>query len=460
MSMTQDQMVKVMEALAPEFIAAIRAGKVASPQTGQITFSEDEREFYPAELIKVAESVCPSFATHPSLKQWRRAAIQASRKLREAHSETALAFLLRKGVQTIANDWYNVVPREWQDYAGVTQSNTLAEFYPPLYGSQIAGIVPNGERFPEGRIIGENSVLMNYKFGLIESFDRELFDDDQTAQIRLRASRLGQSMALTENIYAAYRFIGAKQSYGSNLTVAASGYSTTDVNGTAFTGPWSTAMYGPGTLPIFASATPASTYGNIPTVMSALGLNGLKLAWSVLLNTKDPLGNKIIVNPNTLLVSSMDALHAPMLVAPPAGVPYYPSPIGQSFGVAAQQTASSATAGQAGGVFGANPFMGLGIKVVVARFLADWAWALGEKGKGFMWQERDALEVVQENPAAGAAFEVDAYRFRSRRRFESDWIGGGSRFWFLGNAGLYNGAAVTVGNTSVGATAVGVSGAF
>lgn len=460
--MTQEQMVKMMEAIAPDFVSAIRAGAPVTGAKGQVYISEDEREFYPTELIKVAEAVCPSFATHKSLKEWRRTAIRASRAMREATSETALAFLLRKGVQTLANDWYNVVPREWQDYAAVAQSTTIAEFYPPLYGSQIAGLVPAGERFPEGRIIGENSVLTNYKFGLIESFDRELFDDDQTGQIRLRASRLGQSMALTENIYAAYRFIGTKQAYGNAgtlLTVPASLYSTSDVNGTAFTGPWSTAMYGPGTLPVFNSGAGAATYGNTPTVHSALGLNGLKLAWSVLLNVKDPLGNKVIVNPNTLLVSSMDALHAPMLVSPPAGVPYYPSPIGQSFGVT-QQTASNATAGQAGGVFGANPFMGLGIKVVVARFLADWAWALGEKGKGFMWQERDALEVVQENPAAGAAFEVDAYRFRSRRRFESDWIGGGSRFWFLGNAGLYNNVGVVVGNSTVGATATGVSGAF
>ena len=70
----------------------------------------------------------------------------------------------------------------------------------------------------------------------------------------------------------------------------------------------------------------ATSYGNVPTVMSALGFNGLKLAWSVLLNEKDPLGNKIIVKPNTLPVSSMDALHAPMLAAPPGGCAVLPGP--------------------------------------------------------------------------------------------------------------------------------------
>jgi len=177
-------------------------------------------------------------------------------------------------------------------------------------------------------------------------------------------------------------------------------------------------------------------FGNRPAAYAAMALNPLKQGWSDMLNAKDPLGNKIIVNPNTLLHSSKDALHAPMLVTPPAGVPYYPAPIGLS-----GQTASTATSGSVGGgVFGANPFMGLGIKTVLARFLADWAWALGERAKGFVFQERNPLEVIQETPASGAAFEVDAFRFRSRRRFEADWITGGSRFWWLGNDGSVTGS--------------------
>jgi hypothetical protein len=84
--------------------------------------------------------------------------------------------------------------------------------------------------------------------------------------------------------------------------------------------------------------------------------------------------------------------------------------------------------------------VGLGIKVVVAKFLADWAWAIGEAKKGFIFQERDPLEVIQEAAATGAAFQFDAMRYRSRRRFEADWIAGGSRFWFLGNDGSQAGS--------------------
>ena len=388
---------------------------------GYVWFSEREKKWYPQELLNLAKESCAYWSADDfSGKKFIHAAETAVKKLKEASPETSLAFLLRKGVQTLANDWYILVPREWQEYAGINSSDAVAEWYAPLYGSVVAGRVARGDRFPEGRIIGEDSVLVNYKFGLIESFDRELFDDDQTGQIRQRAQRLGQSMGITENVYAARRFIGTASTYA-NLVVPASNYSTIDINGTAITVPFSATLHG--------------TYGNRPSVFVALGLNPLKQGWSDLLNALDPLQNKIIVNPNTLLHSSMDALHAPMLVSPPAGVPYYPAVIG-----ATGQTASSAGAGFPGGVFGANPFMGLGIKPVLARFLPDWAWGIGERAKGFIFQERDPLEVIQEQPASGAAFETDAFRFRSRRRFEADWVGGGSRFWWLGNDGSVSGS--------------------
>lgn len=432
-----DQLVKALEALGKlsptqiQQLSGIAGVGARRPQAGYTFISESERFWHPPALIETAEAICKEWAklgpdeTRPagpfSSKKWVRGAMEAARALKEANAETALAFLLRKGIQTLANDWYVVVPREWQDYCLVAPSDAVGEWYGPLYGSTVAGRIARGDRFPEGQIIGEDTLLVNYKFGLVESFERELFDDDQTGQIKQRAQRLGQSMAITENVYAALRFIGTAAQY-SNLIVPRSNYTTIDVNGNPVNSPWSLTLNG-------------AAGGNIPAAYAQLTLNLLKKGWSDLLNMKDPLQNKIIVQPNILLHSSMDALHAPLLVTPPSGVPYYPAVIGAS-----GQTSSSATAGFPGGVFGANPFMGLGIKPVLARFLPDWSWALGEKGKGIVFQERDPLEVMQENPQAGAAFEVDAFRFRSRRRFEVDWVGGGSRFWWLGNDGSATGS--------------------
>jgi hypothetical protein len=443
MSISNDQLAAVLAALAPDKATQIREafGISAMDPTkvpGKVFVNAREAKRYSPALIKLAEHACPQWCS-PSFrpKQWLESAEVAVKQLREANSELALAFLLRKGVQTLANDWYIAYPRDWQDYALAAPSNAYAEWYAPLYGSQIAGRVPRGDRFPEGRIQGEDSVLVNQKFGLIEAFERELFDDDMTGQIRQRAQRLGQSMAQTENIYAAFRFIGVAQSY-QNLSVPRSGYSTSDVNGNAVLAPFSPTLYG--------------AYGNMPAVFTTLNLNALKRAHASIIVAKDPFSNKIVVTPNTLMHSANDALHAPLLVQPPAGVPYYPAVLGP-----AGSTEATSPSGFPGGLMGANPFMGIGIKPVLVRYLPDWAWALGEKAKGFVFQERDPLEVIQENPLSGQAFEEDAYRFRSRRRFEADWVGGGSRFWFLGNPGVTDtGAAILAGSTS----AAGVAGTF
>lgn len=440
---SNEQLAAVLTALAPDKARHIQeAFGIVTPDPtrvpGRVHVNARESKRYSPQLIKLAESVCPQWCSpqfRPS--KWLESAEVAVKQLREANSELALAFLLRKGVQTLANDWYIAYPRDWQDYALAAPSNAFAEWYAPLYGSQIAGRVARGDRFPEGRIQGEDSVLVNQKFGLIEAFERELFDDDQTGQIRQRAQRLGQSMAQTENIYAAFRFIGTRQAY-QNLTVPVSGYATTDINGAAVASPWSTTLYG--------------NYGNIPTTFTALNLNALKKAYAQIIVAKDPFSNKVVVNPNTLVHSAMDSLHAPLLVQPPSGVPYYPAVIG-----AAGTTANTAASGFPGGVMGANPFMGIGIKPVLVRYLPDWSWAIGEKAKGFVFQERDPLEVIQENPLSGQAFEEDAYRFRSRRRFEADWVGGGSRFWWLGNSGTdANGSAIAAGVQGI----QGVSGSF
>src|SRR5260370_20101778 len=218
------------------------AGK-PSERPGFVNITESDRRWYPKSVIKLAREACPAWSRDDfRALPWLTAAMEASRKVREANPETAFAFLLRKGIQTLANDWYNAVPREWQDYALVASTDAVAEWYGPLYGSTVAGRVAKGDRYPEGKIIGEDSVLVNYKFGLIESFDRELFDDDQTGQIKQRAQRLGQGMAITENAYAAIRFIGLAGSYA-NLQVPASNYTAVGVAGNLISSPWSATPY-------------------------------------------------------------------------------------------------------------------------------------------------------------------------------------------------------------------------
>ena len=402
----------------------------------RVYLTEDEKKLAPASWVRCAESACAPFTWQNfSARKWLESAFVAVGRLREAHAASALGFLLRKGVQILANDWYRQTLITYDQWVATNNSSAYAEWYAPLYATQVAPRVGRGQRFTEGRIIGEDSHLINQKFGIIESFERELFDDDQTGQVRTRSAGLGQSMRVTESFWNIWRFLGITQTYG-DLVVPASIYATTNYAGAAVSGPWSSTLYG-------------SALGNRLATYLALNMVGLKNAWSISLIASDPLGNRLIVQPDTLLHSVYDALHAPLLVKPPQGVPYYPAVIGPS-----GNTANNATSGYPGGAFGANPFIGLGINPVMERYSPDWFWALGQSRRGFVMQNRDPLEIIQETPTSGDAFNFDSIRFRSRRRFESDWVGGGSRFWVLGNAGYWLGSANSVDSSS------GVQGSF
>ena len=389
------------------------------------------------EIMPLALRAVPAFAEAVkgggSIGKWWEAAKLTCRGLREANSETTLGFLLRKGLQASANNWYQLSERRWQEYAQQEGSNAIAEFYAPIYHTSIPGEVPRGGRFPEAAITGEDSRLRNRKFGQIVAIDRELFDDDQTGQIRQYAQRLGDGMGVTESVYCSSRFLGNARTYA-GLTVTASEYTTTDINGTTVTGPFNAQLYG-------------AAAGNRPSAFAALSLGPLAAAYVATMNAVDPMQNKIIVKPNTLLVSSMDALHADILLKPGG----YPAVLGPSvvtssvpvLGGTTTFTGSAAnqgvSAGYPGGWNSPNPFQGMGWKIVIERYLPDWAWALGESGKGFIMQVRDPMEIAEEGKNSGSYFDFDTIRYRSRERFEADWVGGGSRFWYLGDDGSATG---------------------
>jgi hypothetical protein len=150
---------------------------------------------------------------------------------------------------------------------------------------------------------------------------------------------------------------------------------------------------------------------------------------------KDPLGNFIAVEANTMLVSSSDKFNAAKLLQS-ALQPSVPGGSGQ--------TASTASSGGTGWTMTTNPLQGL-FAIKVSRYLpsslnasgsrgldnTNGAWLLMEAKKSIVWQDRVALQVRQENPDSGASFEKDEYRYKVRRRANSGVID--SRFLYRGN---------------------------
>jgi hypothetical protein len=333
----------------------------------------------------------------------------------EATAASAFGQLLRAGVQVIANDWYLRTPVSWPEYVQEVQSDKRQEFYAPLHRSSLPKQTRPQQPYKEQPLSGEDIELINRKFMGGESFEAELWEDDQTGQIRTRAQSLGEAQRIIEEIYVAGRLQGLSNYTVADFVVPASQYRTRNAAGTVITTPYSTNMYTTG-------------QGNRPAAFAQLNAVTFKQGRAALMNALDPKGIKILCRPNHLVVSTQDDQNARTLIESD----YWPAVQGLS-----GQTASTATAGGLAGAFAKNTFKGL-VSFSVNYFFRDWAWVMMEKKKGPVFQRRVPMSVVQEIPNSGASFDLDSIRWRSRSRWEFDFVD--ARFCWLGNNGSVAGS--------------------
>lgn len=334
----------------------------------------------------------------------------------EATSASALGQLMRAGVQVFANNLYLRTAVSWPEYISEVASNKRQEFYAPLDQSLLPTQNRPQQPYKESKVTGQDIELINKKFMGGESFERELWDDDQTGQIRTRANALGKGQRLIEEIYVAGRMMGLTDYTIANFVVPASNWRGYNSLGTAISTPYATNLYD-------------ATHGNRPGSYAALNVITFKQGVAALMNALDQNGIKILVQPNHLVVSTQDAINTRTLVESD----FWPAVQGLS-----GQQNNTATSGSLSGMGAKNVFKGL-VSFSVNFYFKDWAWNLTEKkSEAAAFQRRDPMEIVQENPLSGASFEQDVMRYRSRSRWEFDYID--PRFFWLGNDGSVAGS--------------------
>lgn len=297
------------------------------------------------------------------------------KKFREAVAETQFPQLLRFGVQNFLFDGYASVPVIYPDLVRVVNSTGAEELYAPLYGVELPRKVSPGQPFGDSRLQGLDAHVKNDKYGRMLAIERELVDDDRTGQIVTRAGQLGERMRYVEEQVV--------------ITALEAGQYTTAIG----------------------NVTPGNAQYPFGQVSQNL-LEGADIAMEGML---DPLGNKMLVMPDTLLVSPADKFTAAKLLQ---------STLQPSVPGAAGQTASTASSGVTGWTMTVNPLQGL-YALKVSRFLPSSNGLDGTHGhaylldakKSLVFQDRDGLEVAQEATNAGEAFATDTYRWRVRRRF-------------------------------------------
>lgn len=351
----------------------------------------EERNLQLAEAMgsqtKLQESIQKRHGIDPESLDWKQARKQPKKfwesleevcgdSLREATPASALGQLYRYGVQQFMFDAYKAVPVVYPDIVQMIPSSNRQEWYAPLYSAEIAEEVQPGGPISDSRVTGLDTVLVNKKVARIFSMPVEAISDDQTGQLARRPSKMGERVRYKEEF---------------DVMAAVRGASYSFALGNRFSG------------------------GN-----AALTQASLEQADIALQSIRDPLGQRFMVMPSYLLVSTADKFNAAKLLNSTLQ-PSIPGSAGETIGDAASQ--------QTGWTMAVNPLQGL-YKLGVSRFLGAGDWFLMEERTSIPFQEREALGIIQEDPNAGRSFDNDLNRWKVRRRYQTAVLE--SRYIFAG----------------------------
>lgn len=345
-----------------------------------------------AEIEKVVDMRNGNF----SVKAFREASYALSHRLREAQSELTFGQLLRAGILNVFNDIYQAVEVTYDAVVRQAQSNKRQEFYSPLERVGFPKLTERGDQFPETDFKGLDIEVKNDKYGMIMAVERELLDDDQTGQIVQRAGQMGENARIHEEAIVWGSLAGTAGSFDGEAIPASVTYPTPYVSGVPGV---SGGLHGQG--------RGVNALGGTGYAAARVSQSTIQLAWILAKKMLDQSGRPMLVMPSILSVSPQDVFFAETLL----NSDYNPS----------KASTASGDDGKVGGNFAINPIKNL-VGVVATRFLPDYAALLHDAGKGFVFQRRDATEVVQENPQSGPAFSQEIFRYKERSRWKADFI--------------------------------------
>ncbi len=326
------------------------------------------------------------------------------------NAETAFGQLLRGGVQALALDFFNYSAGTtiYQDIVQYIRTDKYAEFYAPMYGVELPKEVNREGRYAESTLHGTDSMIINKKFGRLYKFEEELWLHDRTGQIKAKSQQIGEGMRILKELYFTARLCGVEMRFPEDIYVTAPKV-VADV--------FKSDLFG---------VVDGENYGNRPVDDNVLlTQQSLEQAYMRMLQSRDPHGKRIMVNVNTLLVSPSDTFNAAKLIH---------STLQPSTPAVSNQGAGGTpffTGGSTGWINTINPLVGM-FKLKVGRYLPLKHWFIGEAKKGLIEQEEAPMSIVQENPTSGESFSRDVYVFKSKARWEMDWIEGSPVFWYKG----------------------------
>jgi len=349
------------------------------------------------KLRKMCDLSSPDF----SIAKLAEAAKKYGReKLREAGGEGTLQQLLRAGIQTAVNDIYQIVPKDFEPILRTVVSDKAVELFAPMFKPGYPRRTDRGEEIsaPLQGLAGLDVQFQAQKYAGMLSIERELVEDDQSAQIAQMPTYFGERMAEIESAWCAIRFTGKSGSYGGDNIPA----SATNVSSETY---W----------PFVTKAQGGFAAGNGVNALTpvAFSQNAVQQADILSMNMLDPLGNLMLVTPTHVIGGPAIKWPLDELLSSPS----YASTTSM------KQAVSTGVGSDTGiGVTVAKNVMMGKYDPLISRFLPQTYCALVQAGKGFIMLRRSPLEVIQENIASGAAFSNELYRWKIRSRWIPDWL--------------------------------------
>ena len=333
----------------------------------------------------------PGFSLRAVKESIRRAT------MREAVTDSQFYALTRYGVVKQLIGGYNLAPTVYKEVATIVNSESAEENYAPTYGSDIPEVVDDGEEASESRLAGFTVRLRNERYAKFLAISKTLFDDDQTGQLNMETKAFGGRMAHAEEKAAFIAFFLAGQT--SNIGNAGGQIPATNIAGSAL------------------------GQNNTTTSTGQLSQAKLEDGLSAAGYVTDPLGNLLVVDWNGLVCGWSDRLLAKKIIEsmysptnPGAGAIGYfmtQNVLKNEFTIHASRFISTQV-GVRAGLSSGQP------------------WALIQKqSKALVFQNRSALQVVQETPNAGKSLDRNEFRWLSQRRFGVGPVD--FRFAYIGN---------------------------
>jgi hypothetical protein len=317
--------------------------------------------------------------------------------MREAVTEMQFAALTRYGVVKELVGGYNLAPTVYKQAARIVNSGTSEENYAPTYGSDIPDVVEDGEEAGESRMAGFTLRIRNERYAKVLAISKTLFQDDQTGQLKLESSVFGKRMAHAEEKAVMQNFFA---------------FGTTANTGNAG-----------GQVPATNIAGTAVGQGLVTTTLGQINQQRLEDGWTAAAYVTDPLGNLIVVEWDALIIAKVDEILTRKLLQSM----YSPSVPGATGTVGYFMTENILK-----GMFQilATPFISTlaGVRAGLAGGAAPWA-LIEKNSKAMIFQNRTALQVIQEVANAGKSFDRNEVRLLTERRFGTNPVDGRFAFW-------------------------------